>query len=93
MRVKRTFVTVEKLPRLGVGEATMGTPGPMELVIILLVALLIFGPGKLPQIGEGLGKGIQGFRRAISGKDKKETEPSSSEQSGAEEERKETPGH
>jgi sec-independent protein translocase protein TatA len=71
----------------------MGTPGPMELVVILLVALLIFGPGKLPQIGEGLGKGIRGFKKAISGKDEKDAEPSASEQSSAkEEQRKEIPG-
>ncbi len=70
----------------------MGTPGPMELVVILLVALLVFGPGKLPQIGEGLGKGIQGFKKAISGKDEKEPEPSAPEQSGAKEERKEISG-
>ncbi len=44
-------------------------PGPMELMIILGVVLIIFGPGKLPDVGAGLGKGIKGFRKALSGKD------------------------
>jgi sec-independent protein translocase protein TatA len=36
-----------------------------ELVVILVVCLVIFGPGKLPQIGEALGKGIRDFQRAL----------------------------
>jgi sec-independent protein translocase protein TatA len=35
-----------------------------ELIIILVIVLIIFGAGKLPQIGEGLGKGIRNFRKA-----------------------------
>jgi sec-independent protein translocase protein TatA len=35
-----------------------------ELVIILVIALVIFGPTKLPQIGSGLGKAIRDFKRA-----------------------------
>ncbi|MGB9713092.1 MAG: twin-arginine translocase TatA/TatE family subunit [Dissulfurimicrobium sp.] len=38
---------------------------PMHLLIILAIALLIFGPGKLPQLGEGLGKSIREFKKAI----------------------------
>ncbi|MDY6850508.1 MAG: twin-arginine translocase TatA/TatE family subunit [Thermodesulfobacteriota bacterium] len=37
--------------------------GIWELLIILVIILVIFGAGKLPQIGEGLGKGISNFRR------------------------------
>ncbi len=37
--------------------------GPTELVIILIIVMLIFGAGKLPQVGEGLGKMISGFRK------------------------------
>ena len=42
----------------------MPTPGPMELVILLVVILIVFGPGKLPDIGKAVGKGIREFRRA-----------------------------
>ena len=40
--------------------------GMPELIIILVIALIIFGAGKLPQIGEGLGKAIRGFRKSVS---------------------------
>jgi sec-independent protein translocase protein TatA len=36
-----------------------------ELLIILVIVLIIFGAGKLPDIGEGLGKGIRNFRRSV----------------------------
>jgi sec-independent protein translocase protein TatA len=39
--------------------------GAPELIVILVVALLIFGPGKLPEIGSALGKGIRDFRKAL----------------------------
>ncbi|MDX2170289.1 MAG: twin-arginine translocase TatA/TatE family subunit [Deltaproteobacteria bacterium] len=39
--------------------------GAPELVVILVVALLIFGPGKLPEIGGALGKGIRDFKKAL----------------------------
>jgi sec-independent protein translocase protein TatA len=42
----------------------IGGLGIWELLIILFIVLLIFGAGKLPQIGEGLGKGIGNFRKA-----------------------------
>ena len=42
--------------------------GPTELIVILVVALLIFGPGKLPEIGGALGRGIRDFRKAIENK-------------------------
>jgi sec-independent protein translocase protein TatA len=38
-----------------------------ELVLILVIALVVFGPGKLPEVGKALGKGLQEFRRATSG--------------------------
>jgi sec-independent protein translocase protein TatA len=44
----------------------MPTPGPLELVIILVIALLILGPGKLPDVGSALGKSIREFRKAAS---------------------------
>lgn len=41
--------------------------GPMELGIILLIVVMIFGVGKLPQIGSAAGKAIRGFRDASAG--------------------------
>ncbi|HEY5495591.1 MAG TPA: twin-arginine translocase TatA/TatE family subunit, partial [Candidatus Limnocylindrales bacterium] len=38
--------------------------GPVELVIILVIALLVIGPGKLPDVGSALGKSIREFRKA-----------------------------
>jgi sec-independent protein translocase protein TatA len=40
-----------------------------ELVVILLIVILIFGASKLPQLGEGLGKAIKGFKKGIAGDD------------------------
>ena len=45
---------------------------PMHLIIILAIALVIFGPGKLPQIGAGLGKSIKEFKKALSSIDDKD---------------------
>jgi len=42
-------------------------PGPWELGIILLIILIIFGAGKLPQVAGSIGKGIREFRRAKEG--------------------------
>jgi sec-independent protein translocase protein TatA len=46
--------------------------GLQELVIILVIALVIFGPTKLPQIGSGLGKAIRDFKKGVSGDDNDE---------------------
>jgi sec-independent protein translocase protein TatA len=46
--------------------------GHWELLIILFIILLIFGVGKLPEIGGGLGKAIRGFKRGISDTDSEE---------------------
>ncbi len=47
---------------------------PMHLLLILVIVLIIFGPGKLPQIGEGLGKSIRGFKKAMSEKEEDKVE-------------------
>ena len=51
--------------------------GPMELTIILVIVLIIFGAGKLPEFGSGLGKGIMNFKNATKNPkvEKKEDEP------------------
>lgn len=41
----------------------MGSIGPMELIVIMVIALLVFGPKKLPEIGRGLGSALREFRR------------------------------
>ena len=42
---------------------------PMHLLVILGIALLVFGPRKLPELGKGLGEGIRGFKSALNGRD------------------------
>lgn len=44
--------------------------GPVELIVILLLALIIFGPGRIARLGSELGKGIRGFQEGLQG-DKK----------------------
>ncbi|HXG53215.1 MAG TPA: twin-arginine translocase TatA/TatE family subunit [candidate division Zixibacteria bacterium] len=46
--------------------------GLQELLVILVIALVIFGPSKLPQIGSGLGKAIRDFKKGVSGDDGEE---------------------
>jgi sec-independent protein translocase protein TatA len=41
--------------------------GPMELAIVLIIALVIFGPSKLPELGKSAGKGFREFKDSISG--------------------------
>jgi sec-independent protein translocase protein TatA len=53
---------------------------PMHLMVIAGIALLIFGPKKLPEFGKGLGEGIRGFKAAMNGNE--ENPPSSSDGSG-----------
>lgn len=40
---------------------------PMHLLVILFIALLVFGPKKLPELGKGLGEGIRSFRESMNG--------------------------
>jgi sec-independent protein translocase protein TatA len=47
--------------------------GPLELVVVLIIALIVFGPKRLPELGRSLGKGIREFRGSISG-DKEDDE-------------------
>jgi sec-independent protein translocase protein TatA len=48
--------------------------GPLELVIVLVIVLLIFGVGRLGQLGRDLGEGIREFRKGISGDEEKSAE-------------------
>lgn len=51
-----------------------GSLGFTELILILAIVLLIFGAGKLPQLGEGVGKAIKGFKKSVHEADAIETE-------------------
>jgi sec-independent protein translocase protein TatA len=45
--------------------------GMPELIVIMVIVLLVFGAGKLPEIGGAIGKGIKGFRHAVSSEPEK----------------------
>lgn len=45
--------------------------GMGELIVIMVIVLIIFGAGKLPQIGDALGKGIRNFKTSVTGEDGK----------------------
>jgi sec-independent protein translocase protein TatA len=45
----------------------MPNVGPIELAIVLIIALVVFGPKRLPELGRSLGKGIREFRGSLSG--------------------------
>lgn len=45
----------------------MPNVGPFELAIVLIIALVVFGPKRLPELGRSLGKGIREFRGSVSG--------------------------
>lgn len=49
-----------------------GLFSPLHLIFILAIVLIIFGPGKLPDLGRGLGKGIREFKEALRSGDKPE---------------------
>ena len=52
-----------------------GAFSPMHWLVVLAIALLIFGPKKLPEVGKGLGTAIRGFREGLSGKDDQAPQP------------------
>ncbi|NLO21176.1 MAG: twin-arginine translocase TatA/TatE family subunit [Syntrophomonadaceae bacterium] len=45
----------------------IGNIGPWELIVILLIALIVVGPGKLPEVAKGIGKATREFKKATSG--------------------------
>jgi sec-independent protein translocase protein TatA len=57
-----------------------GGIGMPELLVILVIVLIIFGANKLPQIGEGLGKGIRNFKRNIKEKGEIDVTPQNTEE-------------
>jgi sec-independent protein translocase protein TatA len=55
-----------------------GSIGMPELIVILVIALIIFGPGKLPEVGGMIGKALRDFRKALDTSEKKQDMPESS---------------
>jgi sec-independent protein translocase protein TatA len=53
----------------------MPTPGPLEIVILLVIVLLIFGPKRLPDLGRSLGRGMREFKDSVTGKDSDDEPP------------------
>ena len=50
--------------------------GPLELIVVLAIALIVLGPKKLPEAGRALGKGIREFRESLAGGDEDDEKPS-----------------
>ncbi len=45
----------------------LGNIGPLEILVVLIIALVVFGPKRLPELGNSLGRGIREFRGALTG--------------------------
>jgi sec-independent protein translocase protein TatA len=53
----------------------MPNVGPWEIILLLLLALLLFGAKRLPEIGRSMGRGMREFKDSVSGKDRDDDEP------------------
>jgi sec-independent protein translocase protein TatA len=54
--------------------------GPLEIGVLLIIALIVFGPKKLPDLGRSLGKGLREFKGSISGENDDDEKPQVTEQ-------------
>jgi sec-independent protein translocase protein TatA len=45
----------------------LGNIGPLEIIVVLIIALVVFGPKRLPELGRSLGRGIREFRGSVTG--------------------------
>ena len=48
----------------------LGNIGPLEIIVVLVIALIVFGPKRLPELGNSLGKGIREFKDSVTGESK-----------------------
>jgi sec-independent protein translocase protein TatA len=62
-------------PRPSATLTDVGNVGPLEVVVVLIIALVIFGPKRVPELGKSLGKGIREFRASLAGENDQEEEP------------------
>ena len=53
----------------------LGNIGPLEIIVVLIIALVVFGPKRLPELGRSLGKGIREFRGSVTGDHDDDDEP------------------
>jgi sec-independent protein translocase protein TatA len=53
----------------------LGNIGPLEIGIVLVIALIVFGPKRLPELGNGLGRGLREFKETVTGENTDEVEP------------------
>jgi sec-independent protein translocase protein TatA len=47
--------------------SVLGSVGPLEIVIVLIIALVVLGPKRLPEVGKSVGRGLREFKSAVSG--------------------------
>ena len=52
----------------------IGNIGPLELILVLAIALIVLGPKKLPEAGRAVGRGLREFRESLAGNDEKRDE-------------------
>jgi sec-independent protein translocase protein TatA len=55
-------------------KAMFGNIGPLEIIVVLIIALIVFGPKRLPELGNSLGRGIREFKETVTGEKTDEDE-------------------
>ena len=71
----------------------LGNIGPLEIVVVLIIALIVFGPKRLPELGRSLGRGIREFRGSLGGNDDDDEDDRTSSPREIEPGRREPVGH
>jgi sec-independent protein translocase protein TatA len=59
--------------------------GPVEIIVVLVIVLIVFGPKRLPELGSSMGRGFREFKDSITGRGDEEEEPREIERSSGEE--------